>query len=35
MTLHEALAKLVQYAEAGQVSPAVLAEVLGGKISGA
>jgi len=35
MTLHEALAKLVEYAEAGQVSPAVLAEVLGGKVSGA
>jgi hypothetical protein len=35
MTLHEALAKLTEYAEAGQVSPAVLAEVLGGEVRGA
>ena len=35
MTLHEALAKLAEYAEAGQVSPAVLGEVLGGEVRGA
>jgi hypothetical protein len=34
MTLHEALSKLVEYAEAGQVSPEVLAEVLGGEVRG-
>jgi len=35
MTLHEALATLTGYAEAGQVSPAVLDEVLGGEVVGA
>jgi hypothetical protein len=35
MTLYEALNALVDYAEAGQVSPAVLGEVLGGEVVGA
>ena len=35
MTLHEALATLTGYAEAGQVSPVVLDEVLGGEVVGA
>jgi hypothetical protein len=35
MTLHEALAKLAEYAEFGQVNSAVLAEVLGGEVVGA
>jgi hypothetical protein len=34
MTLYEALDALVEYAEANQLSPAVLGEVLGGEVMG-